>query len=97
MFGAVSWHKPSFPIDTALRHLVRAAKSPILLGSFAAVALVGALTRIAPKWKWLDRRWSTRRSQATVIPARTRAGARKIMPAPHQGKRKKRNAKRAAH
>ena len=96
MFEALRWRKTQFDTEAAMRNvadsLAHAGKAPLMLGSLAAVALLGLFTRMG-----LGRNWGGR-SRATVIPARVRTAVENAMPAARNGRRrKKRKMKAAAH
>ena len=95
MFEGLRWHKPSFDAEAAMRHaadsLAQAGKAPLVVGSLAAVALLGMLTRMG-----LSRR-GRGRSKATVIAARVRDNGNTMHGARNGRRRKKRKTKAAMH
>ena len=110
MFEALSWRKPPFT-EVAIRHATDSlahAKNPIVLGSLAAVALLGMATRIGINRAWFDRAWFNRtwsalnghgfrKPRATMTAARTRASSNeKAMPASQNGRRRRKRKKKAS-
>jgi hypothetical protein len=103
MFEALGWRKP--PLRTEVVHyaadgLAHAGRNPIVLGSLAAMALLGAIARIGLNRAWFSRTWNAlngrklARSRATVVAARARASSEKAMPV--NGRRRKRRKRKAA-
>jgi len=92
MFEALRWRN-----ETAMRHavnsLAQAGKTPLVIGSLAAIAVVGVLTTIGLNDKGRGR------SKATVIPARFRSAIESaVSSAPRNGRRRgRRKMKAAAH
>jgi hypothetical protein len=110
MFEALSWRKPPFT-EVAIRHAADSlahAKSPIVLGSLAAMALIGMATRIGMNRAWFDRAWINRtwsalngygfrQPRATMTAARARASSNeKTMPASQSGRRRRKRKRKAA-
>lgn len=97
MFEALRWRKAQIDAEIAMQHaahsLAQAGKAPLLLGSLAAMAVLGMVTRMRLNHKGRGR------SKATVIPARFRAAVEDaVSSAPRNGRRrKKRKTKAAAH
>jgi hypothetical protein len=104
MFEALGWRRPPFRTEAAIHYaadgLAHARRNPIVLGSLAAVALLGAFARVGLNRAWFQRTWDALRrrklvrSRATVIPARVRASVEKAMPA--NGRRRRRRKRKAA-
>lgn len=96
MFEALRWRKAQIDTEAAMQHaahsIAQAGRAPLVIGSIAAMAVLGMLTRMG-----LNHR-GRGRSRATVIPARFRAAVEDAMPARRNGRRrKKRKMKAAAH
>ena len=98
MFEALRWRKAHSDAEAALQHvahsLAQAGRAPVVIGSIAAVALLGMAASMG-----LSNRVRGR-SRAKVIAARVREGAENSMPAPRNGKRRrtrKRKTKAAVH
>lgn len=96
MFEALRWRKAQLDAEIAMQHaahsIAQAGKAPLLLGSLAAMAVLGMVTRMRMNHKGRGRK-------ATVIPARFRAAVEDaVSSAPRNGRRrKKRKTKAAAH
>ena len=94
MFEAYRWHRTT-PMQHAAHSLAQAGKAPLVIGSIAAMAILGMLTRMGFNHK------GTRARRATVIPARFRAAVGDaVSSAPRNGRRRRRRkmkAKAAAH
>lgn len=92
MFEAFGWHKTT-AIQHAAHSLAQAGKAPLVIGSIAAMAVLGMLTRLG-----FNHRGSLAR-RATVIPARVRSAFENTMSsAPRNGRRRrKRKMKAATH
>lgn len=96
MFEALRWRKAQLDAEIAMQNaahtLAQAGKAPLLLGSLAAMALLGMVTRMRLNHNGRGRK-------ATVIPARFRAAVGDaVSSAPRNGrKRRKRKMKAAAH
>jgi len=99
MFEAYRWHNKShFDAGTAMQNaahsLAQAGKAPLVIGSIAAMAVLGILTRMG-----LNHRGGRGR-KAKVIPARFRSAVEDaVSSAPRNGRRRKRKMKMksAAH
>ena len=98
MFEAFRWHNKSyFDAGTAMQNaaysLAQAGKAPLVIGSIAAMAILGMLTRMGLNHK------GGRGRRATVIPARFRSSiADAVSSTPRNGRRRrKRKTKAAAH
>jgi hypothetical protein len=93
MFEALHWHKPT-AMQHAAHSLAQAGKAPLVLGSIAAMAILGMLTRMGLNHKGRGRR-------AKVIPARFRSAvADAVSSAPRNGRRRRKRkmkAKAATH
>jgi hypothetical protein len=100
MFESLNWRKPSYR-DKSLRYaadglaqaadgLAQATKTPMLLGSLAAMAILGVVARLG-----MSRIGSTR-SRATVRAARSRAAEEKAMPAAQNGRRRRKRKRKTA-
>lgn len=91
MFEAFRWHKT--PMQHAAHSFAQAGKAPLVIGSLAAMAILGMLTRMG-----LNHRGGRSR-RATVIPARFRSSIKDaVSSAPRNGRRRrKRKMKAAAH
>jgi hypothetical protein len=90
MFEALRWRN-----ETAMRHaidsLAQAGKTPLVLGSLAAVAVVGVLTTMGINHKGHGR------SKMTVLPARFRAAiGDAITSAPRNARRRRKRKMKAA-
>ena len=90
MFEALRWRN-----ETAMRHamnsLAQAGKAPLVLGSLAAVAVVGVLTTMGLNHNGRGR------SKINAIPARVRAAiGNTITSAPRNGRRRRRRKMKAA-
>lgn len=89
MFEALRWRN-----ESAMRHavnsLAQAGKTPLVIGSIAAMAVVGVLTTMGLNHKG---------RKATVIPARVRSAIENaVSSAPRSGRRRgRRKMKAAAH
>jgi hypothetical protein len=106
MFEALSWRKPPFT-EVAVKHAADSlahAKHPIVLGSLAAVALLGMAARVGMSRSWFNHGWFNRqwsalngaafgRSRSTVIAARARTNNGRAMPATRNGRRGRRKKK----
>ena len=95
MFEAIRWRKAQQDAEAAMQHavhsLAQAGKAPIVIGSLAAMALLGMVTGIG-----LHK--GNGRARAKVLPARVRKAVESTMPSPRNGRRgKKRKMKSAAH
>ncbi len=93
MFEALRWRKAQHDAEAAIEHavqsLAQAGKGPIVIGSLAAMAILGMMTGIG-----LNRRGRGRK----VLSARVKNGTKDAMSAPRNGRRRsKRKAKAAAH
>lgn len=81
MFEALRRHRS--PYDTAVQSIAQAGKTPLVIGSIAAMAILGMLTRVG-----LNHRGRGRK--ATVIPARFRAAVGDaVSSAPSNGRRRR--------
>ncbi len=91
MFEAFQWHKPT-AMQHAAHSLAQAGKAPLVIGSIAAMAVLGMLTRMG-----LNHRGGRGR-RATVIPARFRSAVEDaVSSAPRNGRRRrKRRMKKAS-
>jgi hypothetical protein len=92
---ALRWRNAQFNTDAAMQRAARgvaqAGKAPLLIGSLAAMAILGMVTRMR-----LNHR-GRGRSKATVIPARFRAAVEDaVSSAPRNGRRRKRRKTKAA-
>jgi hypothetical protein len=90
MFEALRWRN-----ESAMRHavhsLAQAGKTPLVIGSIAAMAVVGVLATMGLNHKGRGR------SKATVIPARFRSAIENaVSSAPSNGRRRKRRKMKAA-
>ena len=90
MFEALRWRN-----ETAVRHavnsLAQAGKTPLVIGSLAAMAVVGVLTTMGLNHKGRGR------SKVTVIPARFRSAIENaVSSTPHTGRRRRRRKMKAA-
>ena len=99
MFEAYRWHNKShFDAGTAMQNaahsLAQAGKAPLVIGSIAAMAILGMLTRMRLNHKGGGRR-------AKVIPARFRSAVEDaVSSAPRNGRRRRKRKmkmKAAAH
>ena len=99
MFEAYRWHNKShFDAGTAMQNaahsLAQAGKAPLVIGSIAAMAILGVLTRLRLNHKGGSRR-------AKVIPARFRSAVEDaVSSAPRNGPRRRKRKmkmKSAAH
>lgn len=96
MFEALRWRKAQQDAEAAMQHavhsLAQAGKAPLVIGSLAAMALLGMVTGMGLNHK------GNGRSRTKVLSARVRKAADSAMPAPRNGRRgKKRKMKAAAH
>jgi hypothetical protein len=100
MFEAFRWHNKSYfdpgtAMQSAADSLAQAGKAPLVIGSIAAMAVLGLLTRMRLNHK------GGRSRRATVIPARFRASVEDaVSSAPRNGRRRRKRkmkAKAAAH
>jgi hypothetical protein len=96
MFEALRWrnaqHNAEAAIQHAARSLAQAGKAPIVIGSLAAMALLGMVTGMGLNHKGRGR------PRAKIMPARVRNAAEDAMSAPRNGRRRrKRKAKSPAH
>ena len=90
MFEAYRWHKPT-AMQHAAHSLAQAGKAPLVIGSIAAMAVLGMLTRMGFNHK------GGRSRRATVIPARFRSAVEDaVSSAPRNGRRRKRKMKAKA-
>ena len=90
MFEALRWRN-----ESAMRHavnsLAQAGKTPLVIGSIAAMAVVGVLTTMGLNHTGRGR------SKATVIPARFRSAIENaVSSAPRNGRRRRRRKMKAA-
>jgi len=98
MFEAFRSHKSRFDAETAMQNaahsLAQAGKAPLVIGSIAAMAVLGLLTRMGFNHK------GGRSRRATVIPARFRSAVGDAVSSAPRGKRRRKRkmkAKAAAH
>jgi len=96
MFEALRWRKAQSDAEAAMQHavhsLAQAGRAPIVIGSLAAMALLGMVTGMGLH------RQGRGRSRAKSLPARVRAAAENAMPATGNGRRRgKRKTKAAPH
>jgi hypothetical protein len=96
MFEALRWRKAQSDAEAAVQHavqsLAQAGKAPIVIGSLAAMALLGMVTGMG-----LNRQ-GRGRSRAKTVPARVRAAMENAMPGTSNGRRRrKRKTKAASH
>ena len=94
MFEALRWRKSPFDTQTAMQHaahsLAQAGKAPLVIGSIAAMAVLGMLTRMGFNHRGRGRK-------ATVIPARFRAAmGDTVSAAPRNGRRRRKRKMKAA-
>jgi hypothetical protein len=94
MFEALRWRKAQLDAETAMQHaahsLAQAGKAPLLLGSLAAMAVLGVITRMGLNGR-------VRGRKATVIPARFRAAVEDaVTSAPRNGRRRRKRKMKAA-
>ncbi len=90
MFEAFRWHKPT-AMQHAAHSFAQAGKAPLVIGSIAAMAVLGMLTRMGLNHK------GVRNRRATVIPARFRSAVGDaVSSAPRNGRRRKRKMKMKA-
>jgi hypothetical protein len=94
MFEALRWRKAQLDAEIALQKaahgIAQAGKAPLVLGSLAAMAVLGMLTRMGLNGKGRGRR-------ATVIPARFRASVENaVSSAPRNGRRRRKRKMKAA-
>lgn len=89
MFEAFRWHKTT-PMQHAAHSLAQAGKAPLVIGSIAAMAVLGMLTRMG-----LNHRGGRSR-RATVIPARFRSAVENaVSSAPRNGRRRRKRKLKA--
>jgi hypothetical protein len=99
MFEAFRSHRTRFDAGTAMQNaahsLAQAGKAPLVIGSIAAMAVLGLLTRMGFNHK------GGRSRRATVIPARFRSAVEDaVSSAPRNGRRRRKRkmkTKAAAH
>ena len=100
MFEAYRWHNKSyFDAGTAMQNaahsLAQAGKAPLVIGSIAAMAILGMITRMRLNHKGGGSR------RAKVIPARFRSAVEDaVSSAPRNGRRRRKRKmkmKAAAH
>jgi hypothetical protein len=92
MFEALRWHKAPFEVRAmhTAQSLAQAGKAPLVIGSIAAMAVLGMLTRMGMNHKGRGRK-------ATVLPARFRAAVENaVSSAPRNGRRRKKRKMKAA-
>ena len=93
MLEAFHWHKPT-AMQHAAHSLAQAGKAPLVIGSIAAMAILGMLTRMGINH-------GGGRGRAKVIPARFRSAAQDaVSSAPRNGRRRRKRKmkmKAAAH
>lgn len=88
MFEALRWHRS--PYENAVQSIAQAGRAPLVIGSIAAMAVLGMLTRMG-----LNHRGRGRK--ATVIPARFRAAVEDaVTSAPRNGRRRRKRKMKAA-
>jgi hypothetical protein len=94
MFEAYRWHKPT-AMQHAAHSLAQAGKAPLVIGSIAAMAILGMLTRMGINHK------GGRGRRAKVIPARFRSAVEDaVSSVPRNGRRRRKRKmkmKSAAH
>lgn len=89
MFEASRWHKAQ---QHAIHTLAQAGKAPIVIGSIAAMALLGMVTGMGLKHQGRGR------GRKNVLSARVRHAAEDAMSGPRNGRRRRKlKAKTAAH
>jgi hypothetical protein len=96
MFEALRWHKAQHDAEAAIQHavqsLAQAGKAPIVIGSLAAMALLGMVTGMGLNHKGRGR------ARKNALSARLRHAAEDAMSGPRNGRRRrKQKAKTAAH
>jgi hypothetical protein len=96
MFESSRWRKTQHDAETAMQHavqsLAQAGKAPIVIGSIAAMALLGMVTGIGLNHQ------RNGRSRGKVLAARVRKAAEDSKPASRNGRRgRKRKMKAAAN
>jgi hypothetical protein len=94
MFEALRWRKAHSDAEAALEQLAhslaQAGRAPIVIGSLAAVAILGMAARMG-----YANRIRTR-GRTKVIPARAREARENAMPAPRNGRRRRKRKTKAA-
>lgn len=94
MFEALRWRKAQHDAEAAMQHavqsLAQAGKAPIVIGSLAAMALLGMVTGMGLH------RQGRGRSRTKTVPARVRAAMENAMPSTGNGKRRRKRKTKAA-
>jgi len=94
MFEGLRWHKAQHDAEAAIQHAVQSlaqvGKAPLVIGSLAAIALLGMVTGMG-----LNHRGHGR-SRAKVLSARVRNGAEDVMSGPRNGRRRRKRKTKAA-
>ena len=106
MFEALNWRKAPARTDVVLRNaadgIAQAGKNPIVLGSLAAMALLGVASRMQLSRNWFNGAWSAlnrnpfKRSRATVMASRSRSNDSNSMSTSHNGRRGRKRKRKAA-
>ena len=96
MFEALRWRKAQHDAEAAIQHAVQsmaqAGRAPMVIGSLAAMALLGMVTGMGINHRGRNL------ARAKVVSARVRKAAEDAVSAPRNGRRRiKRKAKIAAH